>query len=127
GLPLTPNTNFFLAPFIVSSSTNGTNYAYEWRITNSSAPSGIYRVQVTPMSSNALLIANILNRLTYGPTPDEIDRINNIGPDAYIAEQLAPWTLAEDVAGTHSNIPLIESRFPEATNFVVGSWPQYTT
>src|SRR5438445_7562701 len=42
--PLTPNTNFFLAPFIVSSSTNGTNYSYEWRITNNTAPSGLYRV-----------------------------------------------------------------------------------
>src|SRR5438876_11557681 len=35
--PLTPNTNFFLAPFVVSYSTNGTNYSYEWLLTNSTA------------------------------------------------------------------------------------------
>src|SRR5205085_9346500 len=55
--PLAPNTNFFLAPFVISSSTNGTNYGYEWRITNSTGASGLYRVQVSPMSSNALLAA----------------------------------------------------------------------
>src|SRR5436305_23213 len=75
-----------------------------------------YRVQVTPMSSNSLLAATVLNRLTYGPTPDEIERINAIGPDAYIAEQLAPWSFAEDVTGTSGYIPLFESKFAEATN-----------
>src|SRR5712664_4731556 len=125
--PLTPNTNFFLAPFVTSISTNGTNYGYEWRITNSTAPSGLYRVQVTPMNSNALLAATVLNRLTYGPTPDEIERISAIGPDAYIAEQLAPWTLTEDVTGTHSNIAFVESRFAELTNFVMGNFQHYWT
>src|SRR5947207_9999866 len=51
-VPFTANTNFFQAPFVLSSATNGTNYAYEWRITNNTAPSGFYKVQVTPMSSN---------------------------------------------------------------------------
>src|SRR5262249_31312134 len=126
-LPLAPNTNFFLAPFIISASTNGTNYGYEWRITNGTAPSGLYRVQITPMSSNALSAATVLNRLTYGPTPDEIERISSIGPDAYIAEQLAPWTLTEDVSGTHSNITFAESRFAESTNFVMGNFQHYWT
>src|SRR5256885_16838502 len=40
-LPLTANTDFFQAPYILSSSTNGTNYAYEWRITNNTAPAGL--------------------------------------------------------------------------------------
>jgi len=39
--PLTSNTNFFLAPFIISSSTNGTNYGYELRITNNTSASGL--------------------------------------------------------------------------------------
>src|SRR5690242_9213407 len=110
-LPLTPDPNFFLAPFIISASTNGTNYAYEWRITNNTSPNGLYRVQVTPISSNALFAANVLNRLTYGPTPDEIERINMIGPDGYVAEQLAPWTITEDVTGTHANFATIEGKF----------------
>ena len=117
-LPLTPNPNFFLAPFIISASTNGTNYGYEWRVTNSTSPNGLYSVRVTPVSSNTLFAANVLNRLTYGPTPDEIERINMIGPDAYVAEQLAPWNITEDVTGTHANFATIENKFVEATNFV---------
>ncbi|PYJ00575.1 MAG: hypothetical protein DME25_20360, partial [Verrucomicrobia bacterium] len=57
GSALTPNTNFFLAPYILNVFTNngtnyGTNWAYEWRLTNNTAPSGFYRLQVAPMSSN---------------------------------------------------------------------------
>src|SRR5207244_2730093 len=40
--PLTPNTNFFLAPYVLNVFTNngtnyGTNWAYEWRLTNNTA------------------------------------------------------------------------------------------
>src|SRR2546430_8192271 len=35
-------------------------------------PICFYRLRVTPMSSNAVLAATALNRLTYGPTPDEL-------------------------------------------------------
>jgi len=125
--PLTPNLNFFQAPYVLSTTTNGTNFGYEWRITNNTAASGFYRVQVTPMSSNALLAATVLNRLTYGPTPDEVERISNIGPDAYIAEQLAPWNIAEAVDNTHPNVPFIQGKFVEPTNFVVGTVAQYVT
>jgi uncharacterized protein (DUF1800 family) len=117
-LPLAPNTNFFIGSYIQSTSTNGTNFGYEWRSTNEPAQAGVYRVQVTTMNSNALLAATVLNRLTYGPTPDEIERISTIGPDAYIAEQLAPWSIPEDVDITHTNIPFIANKFVEATNFV---------
>src|ERR1051326_1197656 len=51
-LPLAPDTNFFLAPFITSAATNGTNYSYEWRATNNVGANGMYEVRVTPMSSN---------------------------------------------------------------------------
>lgn len=57
------------------------------------------RLAVEPMSSNALLTAQVLNRLAYGPTPDELERVAAIGPDAYIEEQLASENLpALDVA-----------------------------
>jgi uncharacterized protein (DUF1800 family) len=65
---------------------------FSWR-TNSANPSKFFRLGVTPMSSNALLTANVLNRIAYGPTPDELERIltgpTPIGPQAYINEQLA--------------------------------------
>src|SRR5437762_10602747 len=99
-LALTPNPNFFLAPYLINVYTNGTNFGtnfgYEWRITNNTASRGFYRVQVTPLSSNALLAATVLNRLTYGPTPDDIATINSIGADAYIDQQLSPCTINED-------------------------------
>src|SRR2546423_3328401 len=97
GGPFVTNTSFLLSPYFISKYTNGvtigTNFGYEWRQTNNNAPSGFYRLQVTPLNSNALLAATVLNRLTYGPTPDEVERMNAIGPDAYIAEQLAPWDI----------------------------------
>ena len=58
-----------------------------------------YRVTVDPMSEEALLTANVLNRLAYGPTPDELERIlkgpSAIGPQAFIEEQLAPEGITE--------------------------------
>src|SRR4029453_4735328 len=47
--------------------------------------------------TNALLTATILNRLADGPTPDEQERGRSIGPAAYIAEQLAPEAIADDL------------------------------
>ncbi|MEO6036194.1 MAG: hypothetical protein ABIQ35_13140, partial [Verrucomicrobiota bacterium] len=65
---------------------------YQWT-GSSSLPLNFYTLQVTPMTSNELLTASVLNRLAYGPTPDDLERIltgpSAIGPDAYIAEQLA--------------------------------------
>ncbi len=98
--PFVPDTNFFLAPYITgytvitNNTSNGpvvmtvTNLAYEWRSTNASAPSGFYKVGVTPLSSNAVLTANVLSRLAYGPTPDELERVMAIGPQAFIDEQM---------------------------------------
>ena len=54
------------------------------------------------MSSNALLSSIVLNRLAYGPTPDEIERVltgpSAIGPQAFIDEQLAPEAITETIA-----------------------------
>lgn len=70
---------------------SGAVSGYTWKGTNSNA-SSFYQLQVTPMSSNALLTANVLNRLAYGPTPDELERIltgpSPLGPQGYIDEQL---------------------------------------
>ena len=41
----------------------------------------------SPQSTNSLLTATVLNRLAYGPTPDELERVRGIGPDAYIARR----------------------------------------
>jgi hypothetical protein len=126
--PFLPNTNVYCVGynFITNRVTNGatitTNISasYEWRISNAPPPYYI-RLQVTPMSTNAVLASTALNRLAYGPTPDELPRVLAMGADAYIAEQLAPWNLTEDVSGTHTNIPIIEAKFPAATDFVTNT------
>ncbi len=74
--------------------TNGTRSGFQL-ITPGTNSSGFYRVEVQPLSSNALLSASILNRLAYGPTPDELERVASIGPQAYIDEQLAPEAITE--------------------------------
>lgn len=99
GGPFTEDTNFFITPFtnVLLVGTNAvTNVSYEWRATNNAGGARFYRVKMTPVASSNLLAAQVLNRLTYGPTPDELQRIHSIGPEAYIAEQLVPWSLAED-------------------------------
>ena len=50
-----------------------------WRGTNR-LPAQFFRLGVTPISSNALLNANLLNRLAYGPTPDDLARLATIDP-----------------------------------------------
>jgi uncharacterized protein (DUF1800 family) len=94
--PFAVNSNFQLAPYvkgyttiiITNSSVLITNLGYEWRLTNVTAPSAFYSVGATPLSSNALLTGHVLNRLAYGPTPDDLERVTAIGPQAYINEQV---------------------------------------
>ncbi|MFN0068406.1 MAG: DUF1800 family protein [Limisphaerales bacterium] len=58
---------------------------------------GFLRLEAVPMDANRFLAGHLLNRLAYGPTPDELERVAAIGADAYIAEQLAPEGIAEDL------------------------------
>src|SRR4051812_1339861 len=69
---------------------------YHYSVSNRAAQQ-FYKLELTQLSSNALYIANLLNRIAYGPTPDEIERVTAIGPDAYINEQLNPASLPNPV------------------------------
>lgn len=64
------------------------------------APPGqaFFRLQVVPMENDALLTTTLLNRLAYGPTPDELERLATLGPTGYIQEQLAPELIQESLA-----------------------------
>ncbi|MBI5772890.1 MAG: DUF1800 family protein [Verrucomicrobia bacterium] len=96
-----------------------------------------FRVSATAMSSNNLLAGIALNRLAYGPTPDDLEQLldrhpvtgltntgstnflrwtNEAGQEfagaaAYIAQQLEPWRITETVTNTHTNIAFIASKF----------------
>ena len=93
--PFTVNTNFIFTSYITGYSTNSTtngpvpitNYAYEWRNTNFTGNSGFFTMSATPLSSNTVALATVLNRLAYGPTPDDLTAYAN-NPQAYIDEQL---------------------------------------
>src|SRR5437660_9050602 len=113
--PFLPDPNFLLtARYVTNYFTNvvkGSNVVttniqafYEWRRTNNTTPDGFYRVEVIPMdssgwpqSTNSLLTATVLNRLAYGPTPDELERVRAIGPDAYIDEQMKPESIIDNL------------------------------
>ena len=73
---------------------SGTLSGFAWTATNTRAQQ-FYRLGITPVSSNTLLSAQALNRLAYGPTPDELERLAAIGADAWITEQLTPELLPE--------------------------------
>src|SRR6185503_2346723 len=114
--PFLPDPNFLLtARYLTNTYTslvNGSNVVttniqafYEWRRTNNTTPDGFYRVAVVPMeingspqTTNSLLTGTVLNRLAYGPTPDELERVRAIGADNYIQEQLAPESISENLS-----------------------------
>jgi len=76
-----------------SNDLSGIMSGYQWAGLVSQ-PTRFYRLAVTPMSDDQLLQANVLNRLAYGPTPDELERLAAPGAAlAYIGEQLAPENL----------------------------------
>ena len=83
-----------LGPFTEDSS--GTMAGYDWTAPLLIGSGGFYRLQVVPMSANDLLLSTVLNRLAYGPTPDEIERVKAMGDrKTYIEEQLAPELIDE--------------------------------
>ena len=81
-------------PFVEDAS--GSVEAFEWTSPLGS-PMGFYRLEAVTMDDDALLTATVLNRLAYGPTPDELERVRAIGPQAYLEEQLAPERIQENL------------------------------
>jgi uncharacterized protein (DUF1800 family) len=99
--------------------TNAALNGFNFTLTNAGTNSAqFFALLTTPKSSNELLSATLLNRLAYGPTPDDIARLAIIGPQAYIDEQLAPETITEDVDNTHTNVPFIGTKFLDATELL---------
>ena len=59
--------------------------------------SGFYRIEALPLPHETVRASTLLNRIAYGPTPDELDRLAALGTDAYIEEQLAPEKIVENL------------------------------
>ncbi len=56
-----------------------------------------FGLTLSQKSSNALLTANALNRLAYGPTPDDLERAATLGPQSFIDEQLQPENIPNPI------------------------------
>lgn len=116
GGPYLLDPNFILTPYITGFSTNYTtngpvtitNFAYEYRNTNFTGEQGFFRMSATHVASNVTAGATVLNRLAYGPTPDELEVYGN-NPQAYIDQQLnmegIPDTLNVYTVETTNAIP----------------------
>ena len=79
------------------------------------------KLRADTLSSNALLSATLLNRISYGQTPDLLDRLAVVGPQIYLNEQLNPETITERAGLAHTNIPFIQARFGSPTNIINGA------
>lgn len=97
--------------------TSGAVSGFSWTGTNSSS-ARFFRLDTTPLDSNALVTATVLNRLAYGPTPALLDRFKTSSIDLYIAEQLAPETVTETVQNQHTNVAFFESKFAVPTTVI---------
>src|SRR5436190_11779566 len=64
-------TTNLTAPFSVVGGGNLSGYTW---LQPSVGGLQFYRVEMMPKDSNSVVCANLLNRLAYGPTPDELER-----------------------------------------------------
>ena len=89
-------------------------------IVTNQGPLRFYKVIATPMASNDIFAATVLNRLCYGPTPADIDRIRAIGPQAFIDEQMAADGIADTVNTDLSitNTPIPPTPLDPLTNWI---------
>jgi uncharacterized protein (DUF1800 family) len=92
----TINQNAVVSPSLILRTPGGYSYT-----TSNTLAQQFFKLRLTNMSSQALLTANLFNRIAYGPTPDDLERVltgpSAIGPDAYIEEQLAPEAIPSSI------------------------------
>lgn len=76
----------------------GTHRDFLWTgSTPSQGGSGFFRVRAQTLTADEIAAANLLNRIAYGPTPDELEEVRRIGANAYIEQQLNAESIAEDL------------------------------
>src|SRR3954467_6889914 len=92
-------------------------------------PVGFRQLRMTLMSSNDVFAGNVLNRLTFGPTPGDVEHIRAVGPQAFINEQLAFEGVPEalDTDPPTVNTPLPPVLPPPLTNWIRTSFTTTST
>lgn len=122
--PFLLNTNFVLMPYVTGYTTNLTtngsvtitNLAYEWRTTNFPGDSGYFRMSATSVASNTTLGATVMNRLAYGPTPDDLP-IVLANPQAFIDQQLDMGSFPPETMDSYSIITTNSISYDPTTNW----------
>ena len=107
GHPWTEDFSGTLSNFVWAAPHSGSNF--------------FVNLRADTLSSNALLSATLLNRISYGQTPDLLDRLAVVSPQTYLNEQLNPETITERAGLAHTNIPFLQARFGTATNIINGA------
>jgi len=62
---------------------------------------------------------HVLNRLTFGPRPGDVDRVRGLGVEKWIRQQLQPQAIAED--------PLVETRLRPLASLPLATWQIFET
>ena len=76
--------------------TDGAFTGFQWTApTAGDTANGFFRFGAQLLPPDRIAAYNLLNRIAYGPTPDDLERVVRIGPDAYLAEQLAAETIPD--------------------------------
>jgi uncharacterized protein (DUF1800 family) len=64
-------------------------------------------------------VLHVLNRLTFGPRPGEVDRVRGLGVEKWIRQQLQPQLIAEN--------PVVEARLRPLATLPLATWQIYET
>ena len=64
-------------------------------------------------------VLHVLNRLTFGPRPGDVDRVRGLGVDKWIRQQLQPQLIAEN--------PLVEARLRPLASLPLATWQIFET
>ena len=64
-------------------------------------------------------VLHVLNRLTFGPRPGDVDRVHRMGVEKWVRQQLQPQLIAED--------PLVEARLKPLASLQLPTWQIYET
>lgn len=70
---------------------------FTWNGAAGPQAAGFFRLTPRTLAPDQLLAATLLSRLAYGPTADDRARLAAMGPAAFLAEQLAPESIPEDL------------------------------
>src|SRR6187397_2919768 len=64
-------------------------------------------------------VLHVLNRLTFGPRPGDVDRVRSLGVEKWIRQQLQPQSIAEN--------PLVETRLRPLATLQLTTWQIFET